>query len=137
MKAKMGRQVKACLLHYSPIKFKNMKKEDYFEYKHQLMNMSEGELVKECLTLRKRLDKLSDICDTEDVYEALCEQQRAEFKMKKLRRYCYVAGEWMRGELKKRKRKYRQYANLEELTNLLKKSDEEDFYNPFALLGGK
>lgn len=114
-----------------------MKKEDYFEYKNKLTGMSEGELVKECLTLRKRIDKLSDICDPEDVYEALCEQQRAEFKMKKLRRYVWVAGEWMKGELKKRKRKFRQYANLEELTNLLKKSDEEDFYNPFKSLGEK
>ena len=43
-----------------------MKREEERAYRERLENMSRGQLVGENVKLKKRLDKLSGICDVED-----------------------------------------------------------------------
>lgn len=42
-----------------------MKKEEAIAYRESLKNMTKGELIKNSMSLKRRLDKLSGICDVE------------------------------------------------------------------------
>lgn len=48
-----------------------MKKEEAIAYKESLKSMTKGELIKNSMSLKRRIDKLSDICDVEDTYRAM------------------------------------------------------------------
>lgn len=56
-------------------------------YKEELSKMPKYKLVKECVRMKKRLNALSDICDTEDVYNAYNEQQKAERDLRVMKRH--------------------------------------------------
>lgn len=100
-------------------------------YAYRLKGMDRASLLYECNKMRMRLDKLSEICDVEDVYTALKEQSYAEYQLQKQNEAIEKAIKWMRNELFKRGIKTSKNIGLEALTERLIKSDKEDFYNPF------
>ena len=61
-----------------------MKREEAIAYKESLKSMTKGELVKNSMSLKRRLDKLSGICDVEDTYNVMIELEQAERKVEKL-----------------------------------------------------
>lgn len=65
-----------------------MKRDEAIAYKESLKSMTKGELIKNSMSLKRRLDKLSDICDVEDTYRAMIEQGQAERKAESLKRKC-------------------------------------------------
>ena len=65
----------------------NKKKRDKQELYDQYSSMSHRELVKECVRMGSRLNTLSDICDTEDVYNVYYEQQKAQRDLTMMKRH--------------------------------------------------
>lgn len=81
--------------------------------------MSRGQLVGENVKLKKRLDKLSGICDVEDTYRAMIEQGQAERKVEKLEKEVSCVSEIIKKELIKRKVRFEPWISATQLTNLL------------------
>lgn len=96
-----------------------MKREEERSYRERLENMSRGQLVGENVKLKKRLDKLSDICDVEDTYRAMIEQGQAERKVEKLEKEVSCVSEIIKKELIRRKVRFEPWFSATQLTNLL------------------
>ena len=96
-----------------------MKKEEAIAYKENLKSMTKGELIKNSMSLKRRLDKLSGICDVEDTYRAMIEQGQAERKAEKLEKEVYCVSEIIKKELIRRKVRFEPWFSATQLTNLL------------------
>ncbi len=96
-----------------------MKKEEAIAYKENLKSMTKGELIKNSMSLKRRLDKLSGICDVEDTYRAMIEQGQAERKAEKLEKEVSCVSEIIKKELIKRKVRFEPWFSATQLTNLL------------------
>lgn len=96
-----------------------MKKEEAIAYKENLKSMTKGELIKNSMSLKRRLDKLSGICDVEDTYRAMIEQGQAERKAEKLENEVSCVSEIIKKELIKRKVRFEPWFSATQLTNLL------------------
>lgn len=96
-----------------------MKKEEAIAYKESLKNMTKGELIKNSMSLRRRLDKLSGICDVEDTYRAMIEQGQAERKAEKLEKEVSCVSDLIKNELIKRGVRFEPWFSATHLTNLL------------------
>ena len=96
-----------------------MKKEEAIAYKENLKSMTKGELIKNSMTLKRRLDKLSGICDVEDTYRAMIEQGQAERKAEKLEKEVSCVSEIIKKELIRRKVRFEPWFSATQLTNLL------------------
>ena len=81
--------------------------------------MSRGQLIGENVKLKKRLDKLSGICDIEDTYQAMIEQGQAERKAEKLKKEASCVSDLIKKELIKRKIRFDPWFSATQLTNLL------------------
>ena len=100
-------------------KIRIMKRDEERAYRERLENMSRGQLVGENVKLKKRLDKLSDICDVEDTYRAMIEQGQAERKVEKLEKELSCVSEIIKNELIRRKVRFEPWFSSTQLTNLL------------------
>lgn len=96
-----------------------MKKEEAIAYKENLKSMTKGELIKNSMSLKRRLDKLSVICDVEDTYRAMIEQEQAERKAEKLEKEISCVSDLLKKELIKRKIRFEPWFSATKLTNLL------------------
>ena len=96
-----------------------MKKEEAISYKENLKSMTKGELIKNSMSLKRRLDKLSVICDVEDTYRAMIEQEQAERKAEKLEKEISCVSDLIKKELIKRKIRFEPWFSATKLTNLL------------------
>ena len=96
-----------------------MKKEEAIAYKESLKSMTKGELIKNSMSLKRRLDKLSGICDVEDTYRAMIEQGQAERKAEKLEKEVSCVSELIKKELIRRKVRCEPWFSATQLTNLL------------------
>lgn len=96
-----------------------MKKEEAIAYKENLKSMTKGELIKNSMSLKRRLDKLSVICDVEDTYRAMIEQEQAERKAEKLEKEISCVSDLIKKELIKRKIRFEPWFSATKLTNLL------------------
>ena len=96
-----------------------MKKEEAIAYKESLKSMTKGELIKNSMSLKRRLDKLSVICDVEDTYRAMIEQVQAERKVEKLEKEVSCVSEIIKKELIRRKVRFEPWFSATQLTNLL------------------
>lgn len=96
-----------------------MKKEEAIAYKESLKSMTKGELIKNSMSLKRRLDKLSGICDVEDTYIAMIEQGQAERKAEKLEKEVSCVSEIIKKELIRRKVRFEPWFSATQLTNLL------------------
>ena len=96
-----------------------MKKEEAIAYKESLKSMTKGELIKNSMSLKRRLDKLSGICDVEDTYRAMIEQGHAERKAEKLEKEVSCVSELIKKELIRRKVRFEPWFSATQLTNLL------------------
>ena len=96
-----------------------MKKEEAIAYKESLKSMTKGELIKNSMSLKRRLDKLSGICDVEDTYRAMIEQGQAERKAEKLEKEVSCVSEIIKKELLRRKVRFEPWFSSTQLTNLL------------------
>ena len=96
-----------------------MKKEEAIAYKESLKSMTKGELIKNSMSLQRRLDKLSCICDVEDTYRARIEQGQAERKVEKLEMEVSCVSEIIKKELIRRKVRFEPWFSATQLTNLL------------------
>ena len=96
-----------------------MKKEEAIAYKESLKSMTKGELIKNSMSLKRRLDKLSDICDVEDTYRAMIEQGKAERKVEKLEKEVSCVSEIIKNELIRRKVRFEPWFSATQLTSLL------------------
>lgn len=96
-----------------------MKREDAIAYEAHLNEMPRRELVKEAMYLKRRVDKLSCICDVEDTYRALIEQEQSERKAERLERQVNDASNRLREELRKRNIQFNPYDSLARLSELL------------------
>ena len=96
-----------------------MKKEKAIAYKESLKSMTKGELIKNSMSLKRRLDKLSGICDVEDTYRAVIEQGQAERKAEKLEKEVSCVSELIKKELIRRKVRFEPWFSATQLTNLL------------------
>ena len=96
-----------------------MKREEERAYKERLENMSRGQLMGESVKLKKRLDKLSGICDVEDTYQAMIEQGQAERKAERLEKEISCVSDLIKSELIKRKVRFEPWLSATQLTNLL------------------
>lgn len=81
--------------------------------------MSRGQLMGESVKLKKRLDKLSNICDVEDTYQAMIEQGQAERKAERLEKEISCVSDLIKSELIKRKVRFEPWLSATQLTNLL------------------
>ena len=100
-------------------KIRIMKRDEERAYRERLENMSRGQLVGENVKLKKRLDKLSDICDVEDTYRAMIEQGQAERKVEKLEKEVSCVSEIIKKELIRRNVRFEPWFSATQLTNLL------------------
>ena len=96
-----------------------MKKEEAIAYRENLKSMTKGELIKNSMSLKRRLDKLSGICDVEDTYRAMIEQGQAERKAEKLEKEVSCVSEIIKKELIRRKVRFEPWFSATQLTNLL------------------
>lgn len=96
-----------------------MKKEEAIAYKENLKSMTKCELIKNSMSLKRRLDKLSVICDVEDTYRAMIEQEQAERKAEKLEKEISCVSDLIKKELIKRKIRFEPWFSATKLTNLL------------------
>lgn len=96
-----------------------MKKEEAIAYKENLKSMTKVELIKNSMSLKRRLDKLSGICDVEDTYRAMIEQGQAERKAEKLEKEVSCVSEIIKKELIRRKVRFEPWFSATQLTNLL------------------
>lgn len=96
-----------------------MKKEEAIAYKENLKSMTKGELIKNSMSLKRRLDKLSVICDVEDTYRAMIEQEQSERKAEKLEKEISCVSGLIKKELIKRKIRFEPWFSATKLTNLL------------------
>ena len=96
-----------------------MKKEKAIAYKESLKSITKGELIKNSMSLKRRLDKLSGICDVEDTYRAMIEQGQAERKAEKLEKEVSCVSELIKKELIRRKVRFEPWFSATQLTNLL------------------
>lgn len=96
-----------------------MKKEEAIAYKENLKSMTKGELIKNSMSLKRRLDKLSVICDVEDTYRAMIEQEQSERKAEKLEKEISCVSDLIKKELIKRKIRFEPWFSATQLTNLL------------------
>lgn len=96
-----------------------MKKEEAIAYKENLKSMRKGELIKNSMSLKRRLDKLSVICDVEDTYRAMIEQEQSERKAEKLEKEISCVSDLIKKELIKRKIRFEPWFSATKLTNLL------------------
>lgn len=96
-----------------------MKKEEAIAYKENLKSMTKGELIKNSMSLKRRLDKLSVICDVEDTYRAMIEQEQSERKAEKLEKEISCISDLIKKELIKRKIRFEPWFSATKLTNLL------------------
>ena len=96
-----------------------MKRDEAIAYKESLKSMTKGELIKNSMSLKRRLDKLSDICDVEDTYRAMIEQEQAERKAEKLEKEMSCVSETIKKELIRRKVHFEPWLSATKLTNLL------------------
>lgn len=96
-----------------------MKKEEAIDYKENLKSMTKGELIKNSMSLKRRLDKLSVICDVEDTYRAMIEQEQSERKAEKLEKEISCVSDLIKKELIKRKIRFEPWFSATKLTNLL------------------
>lgn len=96
-----------------------MKKEEAIAYKENLKSMTKGELIKNSMSLKRRLDKLSVICDVEDTYRAMIEQEQSERKAEKLEKEISCVSDLIKKELIKRKIRFEPWFSATKLTNLL------------------
>lgn len=96
-----------------------MKKEEAISYKENLKSMTKGELIKNSMSLKRRLDKLSVICDVEDTYRAMIEQEQSERKAEKLEKEISCVSDLIKKELIKRKIRFEPWFSATKLTNLL------------------
>ena len=96
-----------------------MKKEEAIAYKESLKSMTKGELIKNSMSLKRRLDKLSVICDVEDTYRAMIEQEQSERKAEKLEKEISCVSDLIKKELIKRKIRFEPWFSATKLTNLL------------------
>ena len=96
-----------------------MKKEEAIAYKENIKSMTKGELIKNSMSLKRRLDKLSGICDVEDTYRAMIEQGQAERKAEKLEKEVSCVSEIIKKELIRRKVRFEPWFSATQLTNLL------------------
>lgn len=81
--------------------------------------MTKEELIKNSMSLKRRLDKLSDICDVEDTYRAIIEQEQAERKAEKLEKKMSCVSDLLKKELVRRKIHFEPWLSVVQLTNLL------------------
>lgn len=96
-----------------------MKREEAIAYKESLKSMTKGELIRNSMSLKRRLDKLSGICDVEDTYRAMIEQGQAERKAEKLEKEVSCVSDLIKNELIKRKVRFEPWLSATQLTNLL------------------
>lgn len=96
-----------------------MKREEAIAYKESLKSMTKGELIKNSMSLKRRLDKLSGICDVEDTYRAMIEQGQAERKAEKLEKEVSCVSDLIKNELIKRRVRFEPWFSATQLTNLL------------------
>lgn len=96
-----------------------MKREEAIAYKESLKGMTKEELIKNSMSLKRRLDKLSDICDVEDTYRAIIEQEQAERKAEKLEKKMSCVSDLLKKELVRRKIHFEPWLSVVQLTNLL------------------
>lgn len=96
-----------------------MKREEAIAYKETLKGMTKSDLIKNSLSLKRRIDKLSNICDIEDTYRAIIEQEQAERKAEKLKKEMSCVSELLKKELTKRKVHFEPWLSVVQLTNLL------------------
>lgn len=96
-----------------------MNREEAIAYKNHLKEMSKGELIKENMSLKRRVDKLSGICNVEDTFRALVEQEQAERKSERLEKQVSNAIESIKRELERRSVPFQPYDTLTKLTDLL------------------
>ena len=96
-----------------------MKKEEAIAYRESLKNMTKVELIKNSMSLMRRIDKLSGICDVEDTYRAIIEQGQAERKAEKLEKEVSCVSGLIKNELLKRGVLFEPWFSAIHLTNLL------------------
>lgn len=96
-----------------------MKREEAIAYKESLKGMTKEELIKNSMSLKRRLDKLSDICNVEDTYRAIIEQEQAERKAEKLEKKMSCVSDLLKKELVRRKIHFEPWLSVVQLTNLL------------------
>ena len=96
-----------------------MKREEAIAYEESLKSMTKRELIKNSMFLKKRLDKLSDICDVEDTYRAMIEKGQAERKAANLEKKMSCVSDIIKNELIRRKVRFEPWFSATQLTNLL------------------
>ena len=96
-----------------------MDREEAIAYKNHLKEMSKGELIKENMSLKRRIDKLSGICDVEDTYKAIIEQEQSERKAEKLSKQIENSTALIKKTLIKRGVRFEPWFTVTKLTQLL------------------
>lgn len=102
----------------------NKKKRDKQELYDQYSTMSHSELVKECVRMGSRLNTLSDICDTEDVYNVYYEQQKAQRDLAMMKRHLDKVKEDLQKALVERNITFNEKWDIKTLTHFLIKGTE-------------
>ena len=96
-----------------------MNRKEAIVYKEHLKGMTKRELIKNSMELKRRLDKLSGVCDIEDTYKAIIEQEQSERKSEKLNKQVIESTTLIKKELYKRGVHYEPWFTLTKLTKTL------------------
>ena len=106
-----------------------MNRKEINEYQQSLDDMPRWKLIKENIKMKKRLDALSKICDTEDVYNAYNEQQRAQRDLMMANRNLNKAKEVLQRALTERGIKYNDKWDIKTLVHFLIRGTDQQSIN--------
>ena len=104
----------------------NKKKRDKQELYEKYSAMPRHELVKECVRMGSRLNVLSEICDTEDVYKVYYEQQKAQRDIMMANRHIAKVKENLQKALTERGIKFSEKWDIKTLAHFLIKGTESN-----------
>lgn len=102
----------------------NKKKRDKQKLYYEYSAMPRKELVNECVRMKVRLDAMSDICDTEDVYNAYYEQQKTEHELMMANRHLDKVKADLQKALAERGIKFSEKWDIKTLAHFLIKGTE-------------
>lgn len=93
-------------------------------YEDSLSEMPRWKLIKECVRMKKRINALSKICDTEDIYNAYNEQQKAQRDLMMANRHLDKVKSDLQKALAERGIKFNESWDIKTLAHFLIKGTE-------------
>lgn len=90
----------------------------------KLRSMKRYDLIKLCDKQHRRLERLAQICDVEDVFNALQEQVLAQLRVERRDKQIGYAKDYMSACLEKKGIKSEKWMSLKQLTDLMIESDK-------------